>query len=80
MEESRSRMGLYIGDTMADFLTVKNLNQQHKNQPCLFSLVLNSNFARNNYQKQKEHYLNEGVDILAENVNQVVCLVHNKID
>ncbi len=73
-------MGLYIGDTMADFLTVKNLNKQHKKKQCLFSLVLDSNFTRSNYQNQKEHYLNEGVDILAENVNQVVCSVNNKSD
>jgi len=77
MEYFQSKKGLYIGDTMDDLLTVKNLNHQYGKQYCLSALVLGNNFTgRNDY---KEHYLKKEVDLLAENVNQVVQLIHHRI-
>jgi len=73
LEKSQSKLGLYIGDTMDDLLTVNNLNQQHKKRDCLSALVLGRDFVEN--KDQKEHYLKNGVDILAEDVNQMIELI-----
>jgi HAD superfamily hydrolase (TIGR01548 family) len=78
LDISNSKTGLYIGDTMADLLTVKSFNKQRKKQQCLFSLILDNKFAGDTYQAQKENFLGKGVDFLAENVNQIISLVHNK--
>jgi len=78
MDTSSSKTGLYIGDTMADLLTVKNFNKQHKKQQCMFALILDNKFAGDGYRIQKENFLDKGVDFLAENVNQIISLVHNK--
>jgi len=76
LEKSQSRLGLYIGDTMDDLLTVRNLNQEHKKRDCLSALVLGRDFVDN--KNQKEHYLKNDVDILAENVNQIIKLIHRR--
>ncbi len=70
----KSKMGLYIGDTMDDLLTVKNLNHHHGKLHCLSVLVLGNGFLRE--KGQKEYYMKNNVDLLAANVNQVVELVH----
>jgi len=76
LEKSQSKLGLYIGDTMDDLLTVRNLNQQHKKRYCLSALVLGRDFVDN--KNQKEHYLKNDVDILAEDVNQIIKLTHRR--
>jgi len=76
MEHFQSKQGLYIGDTMDDLLTVKNLNHQYGKQYCLSALVLGNDFTGEN--DYKEHYIKKGVDLLAENVNQVVQLIHHR--
>ncbi|MFW6134766.1 MAG: HAD family hydrolase [Elusimicrobiota bacterium] len=76
LEKSQSKLGLYIGDTMDDLLTVRNLNQQYKKRYCLSALVLGRDFVEN--KDQREHYLKNDVDILAEDVNQIIELIHRR--
>jgi len=78
MEKSRAKMGLYIGDTMADLLTVKNFNRLYNKEHCLSALVLGNSFFKTNYQYQKKLFLQKDVHILAENANQVVDLFNHK--
>lgn len=75
LSQFRSKMGLFIGDTMDDLLTVKNLNRYNSDQRCLSALVLGSGFTGEN--DHKEHYIKNDADLLAENVNQVVKFIHD---
>jgi hypothetical protein len=61
---------------MDDLLTVRNLNQEHKKLYCLSALVLGRDFVEN--KDQREHYLKNDVDILAEDVNQIIKLIHRR--
>ena len=73
LEKFQSRMGLYIGDTMDDLLTVKNLNYYHDKLHCLSALVLGDDFLRK--KGKKEYYMENNVHLMAANVNQVVAFV-----
>lgn len=73
MKKFQSELGLYVGDTMDDLLTVKNLNQQNEKLYCLSALVLGDYSAEKEYQI--DYYQKNDVDILAENVNQVIELI-----
>jgi len=75
MNKFQSEVALFIGDTMDDLLTVKNLNSQNDSINCLSALVLGQDFKKG--VKYKEHYLKNNVDILAEDVNQVINLLEN---
>lgn len=75
MKYFNSKYGLYIGDTMDDLLTVINFNQlHHEGSYCFSALVLGNRFAKED--GIKEYYMKYGVDIIAENVNQVIRFVY----
>lgn len=73
MKKFQSKLGVYIGDTMDDLLTVNHLNRYLEQQSCLSALVLGNHFS------EKEatilYYMEHHVDLLAENVNQVIQLI-----
>jgi len=73
LKKFQSELGLYIGDTMDDLLTVKNLNQQYEKLHCLSALVLGEYSAEK--EIQIDYYQKNDIDLLAENVNQLIELI-----
>lgn len=66
----KTELGIYIGDVWDDMITAKNFNKEEKGIEFLSAIVLTDGF---NLQNGKiEYYLNEGVDLLAQDVN---CLL-----
>lgn len=72
-DQFQSKMALYIGDTMDDLLTVKNLNRQSEKQRCLSGLVLGADILEKT--DKREYYQRIDVDLLAEDVNQLVRFI-----
>ena len=70
-----SRIGLYIGDTRDDLLTVQNLNKEEKRIRCLSAIVTGEHLAEK--REKEKFYKDKGADLLAGNVNQVLQLVFN---
>lgn len=69
----RSKGGLFIGDTMDDYLTVYNLNKEHQELKYLSAIIIRADSATN---KEKELvYRQRGVDLLGENVNKIIHLL-----
>jgi len=69
-----TRVGIYIGDTRDDLITVKNFNKGEKGKEFLSGIVSSGyNF---NLKGNMEHlYLREGVDLLAPEVNEILDLL-----
>ena len=76
LEQCRSKMALFIGDTMDDLLTVKNLNRQSEKQRCLSGLVFGIDFS--DQEGKRAYYKEYDVDLLAEDVNQMVRLIEDQ--
>ncbi len=71
----QSKIGLYMGDTMDDFLTVENLNQEHKETKFLSAIVVGNDLFE---KKEKGRiFLPRGLDLLSEDVNQLLLLLDN---
>lgn len=69
----QSETGLYIGDTMDDFLTVQNINKKFQVTKYLSAIITGQNLRE---KREKERvFLPKGVDLLGENVNEVVRLL-----
>ena len=69
----QSKVGLYIGDSMDDFLTVKNLNQEYKEIKFLSAIVTGNDLFE---KKEKErNFLPRGLDLLGGDVNQILLLL-----
>lgn len=66
----QSKVGLYIGDTMDDFLTVENFNRQYQETKFLSAIVAGEDFLEKEIKKGV--FLPRGVDLLAEGVNQIL--------
>lgn len=66
----KTKLGLYIGDIRDDLLTVKNYNNESKTTKFLSAIVLGKEFNLEN--KLVTLYLNEGVDLLAKDVNDIL--------
>lgn len=73
IEKFHTKSGLYIGDTMDDLLTVKNLNKDYAKKLFFSGMVIGRDYS---YKKgKKNYYLLNDVDLLAEDVNQIVRLI-----
>jgi len=66
----KTKLGIYIGDTWDDLITAKNFNKEAKETKFLSAIVLAEGFNLQN--KTTVFYLNEGVDLLAQDVNCVL--------
>jgi len=66
----RTKLGIYVGDIWDDLITVKNFNKEVKETKFLSAIVLAEGF--NLQDKTIEYYLNEGVDLLTQDVNCVL--------
>lgn len=66
----KTKLGIYIGDVWDDMITANNFNKEVKETKFLSAIVLSEGF--NSQNKTIEFYLNEGVDLLAQNVNCVL--------
>ena len=66
----KTKLGIYVGDLWDDLITVKNFNKEVKTTKFLSAIVLAEGFNLQN--RTIEYYLNEGVDLLAQEVN---CLL-----
>jgi len=72
-DSSKTKLGIYIGDTWDDLITVKNINKEERKTKFLSAMVLGEGF--NLGRKSVKFYLNEGVDLLAQDVNYILyCL------
>jgi len=67
----KTKLGAYIGDTRDDMITVKNFNKEVKTTKFLSVIVLAEGFNLQN--RTIEYYLNEEVDLLARDVNSILC-------
>ena len=66
----KTKLGIYIGDVWDDLITAKNFNKGARKAKFLSAIVLEEGF---NFQNQTvKLYLNEGVDILAKDVNYIL--------
>ncbi|HBY57515.1 MAG TPA: hypothetical protein DEG96_06610 [Candidatus Atribacteria bacterium] len=66
----KTKLGIYVGDIWDDMITVKNFNKEVKKTKFLSAIVLAEGInLQNNMVK---YYLNEGVDLLAQDVNHVL--------
>lgn len=69
-ESLETKLGIYIGDTWDDLITVKNTNKEERVTKFLSAIVLGEGFdLRGNLVK---FYLNEGVDLLTQDVNSIL--------
>jgi HAD superfamily hydrolase (TIGR01548 family) len=66
----KTKLGIYVGDIWDDLITVKNFNKEVKETKFLSAIVLAEGFNLQN--KTIEYSLNEGVDLLAQDVNCVL--------
>jgi len=74
IEKYHTKLGLYIGDTMDDLLTVKKLNKVFAKKLFLSGMVIGGDYSIKKKGK-KNYYLSNDVDLLAGDVNQIVRLV-----
>jgi len=69
----KTKLGIYVGDIRDDLVTVKNFNKEIRKTQFLSAIVLAEGF---NFQNEiVKFYLNEGVDLLAKDVNCVLDLL-----
>jgi HAD superfamily hydrolase (TIGR01548 family) len=66
----KTKLGIYIGDTWDDLITVKNINKEERKTKFLSAIVLAEEFNLKN--KTTEFYLNEEVELLAKDVNCIL--------
>lgn len=66
----KTELGIYVGDTWDDMITVKNFNKKVKTTKFLSAMVLGEEF--NLRSKSVKLYLNEEVDLLAQDVNYIL--------
>jgi len=66
----KTKLGIYVGDIWDDMITVKNFNKEVKKTRFLSAIVLAEGVNLQN--KMLKFYLNEGVDLLAQDVNRVL--------
>ena len=66
----KTKLGIYVGDIWDDLITAKNFNKEAKETKFLSAIVLAEGFNLQN--RTIEFYLNEGVDLLAQDVNCVL--------
>ena len=66
----KTKLGIYVGDIRDDLVTVKNFNKEIKKTKFLSAIVLAEGFNLEN--KLVNFYLNEGVDLLAQDVNCIL--------
>jgi len=66
----KTKLGIYIGDTRDDMITVKNFNKEVKTTKFLSAIVLGERF--NLRSKSAKFYLNEEVNLLARDVNYIL--------
>ena len=66
----KTKLGIYVGDVWDDLITAKNFNKEAKETKFLSAIVLAEGFNLQN--RTIEFYLNEGVDLLAQDVNCVL--------
>ncbi len=66
----KTKLGIYIGDVWDDLITAKNFNKEVKEIKFLSAIVLAEGFNLQN--RTIEFYLNEGVDLLAQDVNCIL--------
>ena len=69
----QSKVGLYIGDTMDDFLTVENFNRLYRGTKFLSAIVTGEDFLEKEIKKGV--FLPRGVDLLGRDVNQILLLL-----
>ena len=66
----KTKLGIYVGDIRDDLVTVKNFNKEVRKTKFLSAIVLAEGFNLEN--KLVSFYLNEGVDLLAQDVNCIL--------
>jgi HAD superfamily hydrolase (TIGR01548 family) len=66
----KTKLGIYVGDVWDDLITAKNFNKEAKEIKFLSAIVLAEGFNLQN--RTIEYYLNEGVDLLAQDVNCIL--------
>ena len=66
----KTKLGIYVGDIRDDLVTAKNFNKETRKTKFLSAIVLEEGFNLQN--KTVKFYLNEGVDLLAQDVNRVL--------
>ncbi len=71
----QSRKGLFIGDTMDDYLTVYNINRKYQESRYLSAIVTGEDSLTN--KERDRAYQQKGVDLLSENVNQIILLLNH---
>jgi len=66
----KTKLGIYVGDVWDDLVTAKNFNKETKKTKFLSAIVLAEEFNLQN--RTIEFYLNERVDLLAQDVNSIL--------
>ena len=66
----KTKWGIYVGDILDDLITVKNFDKEVKKTRFFSAIVLAERFNLKN--EIVRFYLNEGVDLLAEDVNCIL--------
>ena len=66
----KTKLGIYVGDVWDDLVTAKNFNKETKKTKFLSAIVLEEGFNLQN--RTIEFYLNERVDLLAQDVNSIL--------
>jgi HAD superfamily phosphatase len=69
-ESLKTKLWIYIGDTWDDLITVKNINKEERETKFLSAIVLGEGFDLRS--KSVKFYLNEGVDLLTQDVNSIL--------
>ncbi len=71
----KTKLGIYLGDVRDDLLTVKKFNKTERKIKLLSAIVLEEGI--NLPSKSVKFYLNEEVDLLAQDVNRVLDWLEN---
>jgi len=69
-ESLKTKLGIYVGDTWDDLITVKNTNKEERVTKFFSAIVLGEGFDLGS--KSVKFYLNEGVDLLTQDVNSIL--------
>ena len=69
-ESLKTKLGIYVGDTWDDLITVKNTNKEERVTKFFSAIVLGEGFDLRS--KSVKFYLNEGVDLLTQDVNSIL--------
>ena len=69
-ESLKTKLGIYVGDTWDDLITVKNTNKEGRVTKFFSAIVLGEEL--NLRSKSVKFYLNEGVDLLTQDVNSIL--------